>query len=244
MTGHARPPVVLATATVLLAVATAASLGAAALLVLDATSGEAVTWVLGRAGGLASYVLLLALVVTGLVQAHPWSRHLHTPSPRTRLTVHVSLATFTLVFTVLHVVVLALDPWAQVGWRGAVLPMASGYRPVPVTLGVIALWAGLLTGVTAAFAGRFAARVWWPIHKVAAVVLVLVWAHSVLAGSDVALLQGFYLATGSAVVALGISRYAARTPADRVAELTRDLDASRGPATTPRSPSSHRAARS
>ena len=151
---------------------------------------------LGRAGGLASYVLLVALVVTGLVLAHPWSRHWHRPSPRTRLTLHVSLATFTLVFTTLHVVVLAIDPWAKVGWIGAVLPMASEYRPVPVTLGVLALWAGLVTGLTAALAGRLAARVWWPIHKVAAVILVLVWVHSVLAGSDVAALQGFYLATG------------------------------------------------
>ncbi|MCV2393079.1 hypothetical protein OEB99_02045 [Actinotalea sp. M2MS4P-6] len=227
MRTHERPPVALGAATVLLTLATAASLALAAWLVLDAMGGDAVTWVLGRAGGLASYVLLVALVVTGLLQAHPWSRHWHRPSPRTRLTVHVSLATFTLAFTALHVVVLVMDPWAGVGWRGALLPMASGYRPVAVTLGVIALWAGLLTGLTAALAGRFAARIWWPIHKVAASLLVLVWAHSVLAGSDVAALQWFYIATGTAVVALAVTRYAARTPADRVAELTRELDDSR-----------------
>jgi predicted ferric reductase len=162
------------------------------------------------------------------VLAHPWSRHLHRPSPRTRLTLHVSLATFTLVFTVLHIVVLVLDPWAKVGVLGALLPMASGYRPVAVTLGVLALWAGLVAGLTAALAGRFAIRVWWPIHKVAAASLVLVWAHSVLAGSDVVALQGFYLATGCAVVALAVTRYSARTPADRVAELTQDLDTTAG----------------
>lgn len=136
---------------------------------------------------------------------------------------HVSLATFTLVFTVLHVVVLATDEYAQVGWRGALLPMASVYRPVPVTLGVIALWSGLVTGLTARLAGRVAARIWWPIHKVAAVALVLVWAHSVLAGSDIVALRGFYLATGSAVLGLALTRYGARTPADRVAELERSL---------------------
>ncbi|MCB2174377.1 MAG: hypothetical protein KQH57_01075 [Actinomycetales bacterium] len=224
---HDRPPVVLSAATVLLALATAASVGLVGWLVLDATStaGGQVTWLLGRAGGLASYVMLVALVVTGILQAHPWSRHWHRPSPRTRLTLHVSLATFTLVFTTLHVVVLAIDPWAKVGWIGAVLPMAAEYRPVPVTLGVLALWAGLVTGLTAALAGRVAARIWWPVHKVAVAILALVWAHSVLAGSDVAALQGFYLATGVAVLALAVTRYAARTPADRVAELTRELEA-------------------
>lgn len=143
------------------------------------------------------------------------------------LRLHAGLATFTLVFTVLHVVVLATDPWAQVGWRGAVLPMASTYRPVAVTLGVLALWAGLLTGLTARFAGRIAPRAWWPIHKVAAAVLVLIWGHSVLAGSDLAALRGFYLATGCGVLGLALTRYAARTPVDRLSELTDDLTAVR-----------------
>ncbi len=225
---HDRPPVSVRLGTTLVVLAGAASLAATAWLVLDALRGPAATWVLGRASGVTSYVLLLLLVSTGLVLSHPWGRHLARPAPRTRLAVHVSLATFTLVFTVLHVVVLATDDYAQVGWRGALLPMASVYRPVPVTLGVVALWSGLVTGITARVAGRWAARVWWPIHKVAAVALVLVWAHSVLAGSDVVALRGFYLATGSAVIGLALTRYGARTPADRVAELTKEL-AAQGP---------------
>ena len=83
---------------------------------------------------------------------------------------HVSLSVFALAFIVLHVVVLATDSYAGVGSRGALVPMGSGYRPVPVTLGVIALCAGLLAGLTAALAGRVTGRVWWPIHKVAIVV--------------------------------------------------------------------------
>ena len=217
-------PVVLGLGAGMLALATGASLAAAGWLVLDASGGKMVHWVLGRAAGLTSYVLLLALVSTGIVLAHPWSRYLHLPSPRTRLTVHAGLATFTLVFTVLHVVVLATDPWAKVGWVGAVLPMAAQYRPVAVSLGVIAAWAGLVTGLTARFAGRLLGRLWWPIHKVAVGLLALVWAHSVLAGSDVVALRGFYLATGCGVVGLAITRYAARTPADRVSELAQDLE--------------------
>ena len=230
MNAAERPAPMLGLGAGLLAVATLGAVSTAGWLVLDALGGKSVPWVFGRASGITSYVLLLTLVVTGLVLAHPWARHLHRPGPRTRLTVHVGLATFTLVFTVLHVVVLATDPWAKVGWAGALLPMASTYRPVPVTLGVIALWAGLVTGLTARFAGRFAGRLWWPIHKVAAGWLALVWAHGVLAGSDVVALRGFYLATGCAVVGLAITRHAARTPADRVGELTRDLDVDDRPA--------------
>lgn len=208
---------------VLLVCATAASVAAAGWLVTDATGAKTAHWVLGRAAGLTSYVLLLALVTTGILLAHPWARHLPLPSPRTRLALHAGLATYTLAFTVLHVVVLATDPWAKVGWAGALLPMAAQYRPVPVSLGVIAAWAGLVTGLTARLAGRLVGRLWWPLHKVAAGLLALVWAHSVLAGSDVVALRAFYLGTGCAVVALTITRYAARTDADEVARLTDDL---------------------
>lgn len=207
----------------LLGLATAASVAAAGWLAVHATGLPKAHWVLGRAAGVTSYVLLLALVTTGILLAHPWTRHLTVPSARTRLTLHAGLATYTLAFTVLHVVVLATDPWAKVGWAGALLPMASQYRPVPVGLGVIAAWAGLLTGLTARFAGRVVGRLWWPLHKVAAALLALVWAHSVLAGSDVVALRVFYLGTGCAVVALAITRYAARTAADEVSDLARDL---------------------
>jgi F0F1-type ATP synthase membrane subunit c/vacuolar-type H+-ATPase subunit K len=224
--GDARPRRGLATVGIGLAVAAAAVAGAvAARLVLDALTGrDGVSWVLGRASGLSSYVLMLSLVVTGLVLSHPWARRLRRPGPAARLALHSTLATFTLLFTALHVVILATDPWAQVGWRGALLPMASVYRPVPVTLGVIALWAGLITGVTARWAGRLVGRIWWPVHKVAIGTLGLVWAHSVLAGTDTPLLRVFYLATGIGVAGLAITRYAARTPADKVAELSDSLD--------------------
>lgn len=193
-------------------VAAGAASGLAARVVLDAVAGvDAVPWVLARASGVTSYVLLLALVTTGLVLAHPWARHLRRPAPATRIVLHASLATFTLAFTALHVVVLATDPWAQVGWRGVLLPMASVYRPVPVTLGVLAVWAGLVTGVTARWAGRVG-RAWLPVHRVALAVFALVWAHGVLAGSDTSALRGFYLATGAAVAGLAVSRYGARTP--------------------------------
>jgi hypothetical protein len=196
-----------------------------AWIVMDTLHGKApVAWVLARASGVTSYVLLVVLVATGLVLSHPWSRAIRKPSAASRLGLHVSLATFTLAFTALHVIVLATDPWAKVGWQGAILPMASTYRPVAVTLGVIAVWAGLITGITARLAGSIAARVWWPVHKVAAAMLVLVWTHSVLAGTDIVALRGFYLATGFAVVGLAVSRYGARTPSDRVAELSRSLE--------------------
>jgi hypothetical protein len=181
-------------------------------------------WILGRAAGVTAYVLLVLLVLAGLVLSHPWRTRISRPSAGTRIRAHVALAVFTLAFMALHVVALATDSYAGVGLRGALLPMGASYRPVAVTMGVIGMEAGLLAGVTAALAGHVTARIWWPIHKVAASSLVLVWIHGILAGSDSRTLLGLYIGTGALVIVVGLSRYAARTPADRVEQLTAERD--------------------
>ena len=171
-------------------------------------------WLLGRAAGITSYLLIVGLVSFGLLLSHPAAGRLQRPSRAVRLRIHVSLAVFTLVFTTLHIVVLATDAYAGVGWRGAVIPGAATYRPLAVTFGVIGLYAGLLAGLTAAAAGRLPGRVWWPIHKVAIVTLVLVWGHAVLSGSDTPALLVMYLASGAFVLVLAVTRYIAPTGRD------------------------------
>jgi hypothetical protein len=187
--------------------------------VMSVVGDRMAPWILGRAAGITSYLLLVALVLMGLVLSHPASSMWRRPSAATRIRTHVSLSVFTLVFTALHIVVLATDKYAGVGWWGAFVPMGASYRPLAVTLGVIALYAGLAAGLTAALAGRISARVWWPIHKVAIVSMVLVWLHGVLAGIDTPALLALYVATGFAVIALAMSRYLTESHRDEVEEL-------------------------
>jgi hypothetical protein len=195
---------------------TARLLGRAAQLVAGDHNAP---WIVGRASGITAYLLLVALVAMGLLLSHPWRTRWQRPSALTRIRTHVALAAFTLTFTTVHVVVLATDRYTGVGWAGALLPMGASYRPVPVTLGVIGLYSGLISGITASLAGRVVARLWWPLHKISALALVLVWLHGVLAGSDSTALLAVYLVSGIALLALGVSRYAATTPRDRVEDL-------------------------
>ncbi|HEY5117081.1 MAG TPA: hypothetical protein VIJ00_16280, partial [Nakamurella sp.] len=136
------------------------------------------------------------------------------PRPATRLRLHVSLTVFALVFTVLHVVVLAVDPYAKVGWAGALLPMGAAYRPAPVTLGVIALWAGVVAGLSAALAGRVTIRWWRSLHRFAALAWLTAWGHALLAGSDTAAWTLAYIASGLAVLGAAWWRYAATRPVE------------------------------
>ena len=215
------------------AVAVTVSSAAAAAFVGVAVSSVAgnqkAPWLLGRAAGITSYLLIVALVSFGLLLSHPAAGRWQRPSRATRLRIHVSLAVFTLAFVTLHIVVLATDAYAGVGWRGAVIPGAATYRPLAVTLGVIGLYAGLLAGLTAAAAGRLAGRVWWPIHKVAIITLALAWGHAVLSGSDTPALLVLYLASGAFVLVLAATRYIAPNGRDLRAAQPKDVRYPGGP---------------
>jgi hypothetical protein len=179
-------------------------------------------WMIARATGISAYLLLVLLVVLGLLLSHPSRTRVARPSPATRIRLHIVLAALTLALTIAHIVVLATDRFAGVGWRGASLPMQSAYRPVAVTLGVLGAWAGLVVGSTALLAGHLPQRLWWRVHKVAIVALLLVWLHGVLAGGDTAMLRWLYLSTGGLIAVVALSRYAARTPAEQIAHREAD----------------------
>jgi hypothetical protein len=178
-------------------------------------------WIVGRAAGVCAYLLLVLLVLLGLVLSHPWRSRVRRPSSTSRIRAHIALSVFTLGFTVLHVVVLATDRYAGVGWWGSFVPMGSVYRPAAVTLGLIGVWVALLVGVSAVLAGHLPRRLWWPLHKIAAVSLVLVWVHGVLAGGDTTALRVLYLGSAVVVLAVAGSRYVARTPAEVAEEVSR-----------------------
>jgi len=110
------------------------------------------------------------------------------------------------VFTAGHAAAMAAGGRDGVGWRGALVPLAGEYRPVPVALGVLAAESALLAAVTALAAGRLGAH-WAIVHRFAAVVLALAWTHAVLAGSDSPGLQWFYLLSAAPVVAKVANRH-------------------------------------
>ena len=192
--------------TVIAAAFTGAGLGVVAVL-LEGSDAE--LWLVARASGLMSYALLTVVTVTGIVLSMPHRAVLRWWAPVLRLRTHIALTVFALAFTVLHIVVLAVDPWAKVGWAGALLPLGAEYRPVPVTLGLISLWAGLIAGVSAALAGRGTGGWWRRLHRLAAVAWILAWLHGVFAGSDTAPLMGMYAVTGLAVILAATLRYSA-----------------------------------
>ncbi|MBK8074235.1 MAG: hypothetical protein IPK24_01435 [Kineosporiaceae bacterium] len=162
-------------------------------------------WLFARAAGLCAYLIMMALVLVGTALADPRRSRRSSTSRTARIRLHLALAVFMVCFTAGHIVVLALDEKAGIGWLGALVPLASSYHPVPVALGVLATYAALIATVTAALAGHVLGRHWAVIHRAGALIALATWLHAVLTGTDSDALQWFYVITG-VMVATRVAR--------------------------------------
>ncbi len=171
--------------------------------VLPATSDRVIEvrpWVAARALGITAYLLLALQVATGLILSHPRNAAVWR---RTRQTFpwHELLTVFTAAFLVLHIALMAIDPFAGVGVLGALVPGLSGYRPPAVAIGTVAMYAMLFTAVTAKWTRLLPSGWWLKAHRFAAITFLLAWVHGILAGTDGGALTPLYLATGLPILA-------------------------------------------
>jgi methionine sulfoxide reductase heme-binding subunit len=163
-------------------------------------------WLVARAAGFTSYGLLTVVVALGLVLSHPVNQSTWRLSKRL-FPWHENLFVFTIAFTFVHIVGIILDPYAGVGIDGAFIPGLSTYRSVPVALGTFALYALLLTGLTARYTSLLPRGVWLKLHRFSLVVWALGWVHGILSGTDTEPLSVIYVVSGLAVLGAAAYRY-------------------------------------
>ena len=177
--------------------------------VLPATSAhqaELRIWLASRAAGFTALGLLTVQIALGLVLSHPTNKSTWRLSRRL-FPWHENAWIFVLAFLAAHVLSLIVDPYAGVGAIGAFIPGLSGYRNAAVALGTLAMWALLVTGLTARYTKLLPPGLWLSIHRLSVVVFVLAWMHGLLAGTDSIALLAFYLLTGGVVLGAGAYRY-------------------------------------
>jgi predicted ferric reductase len=174
-------------------------------------------WVAARALGVTAYLLLALEVVAGLLISHP--RNAAWRKTKQVFPWHEMLMVFTGAFLVLHIVLLAIDPYAGVGVVGAFVPGFSQYRPVPVAIGSVALYALIFTAVTAKWTRLLPSGWWLKAHRFSVVVFLMTWVHAVLAGTDGGALAPMYLATGLPILGGVVHRWWTARPAKRSAPV-------------------------
>ena len=163
-------------------------------------------WLAARAAGFVALGLLTVQVGLGLVLSHPTNKTTWKLS-RLLFPWHANIWVFVLAFLMMHVVTIVADPYAGVGFGGALLPGLSSYRSVPVALGVLALYALLITGLSARYTKALPRGLWLQIHRLSLGVLALAWTHGVLSGTDSVAMAGAYGASFVLVLLAAAYRY-------------------------------------
>jgi hypothetical protein len=163
-------------------------------------------WLAARATGLVTFGLLTFQVAFGLLLSHP---HNKTTWRLSKLVFpwHDHLWVFVMAFLAAHVLSLVADPKAGVGVIGAVIPGMSQYRSIPVALGTVALYAFLVTALTARQTRLLPPGAWLSLHRLAIGIFALVWIHGMLAGTDSGALRPIYILAAVVVIEAGAYRY-------------------------------------
>jgi DMSO/TMAO reductase YedYZ heme-binding membrane subunit len=176
------------------------------------------TWILIRAAGVAAYVMLFLAVAWGLVSTTtPFGKRISKPSSTL---VHQFMSTCGLFLLGVHVGLLLFDSFMPFDVLDVLIPFRATYRPVAVTLGIIALDATVIVVVTSWLRKRIGTVVWRRIHLLAVPAFALSLLHGILAGADASRpwMWWTYVATGLTVLFLIVVR-----------ALTADLRPERAP---------------
>ena len=162
------------------------------------TTWSHITWDTARAGGFIAYVLLTLGVAAGLVLRNRW-QSVRWPRLVTN-ELHGYLNLLALVFIVVHVVAVLVDPFTRFGLREVLVPFASHYRPVWMGLGIVALYLLLAVWVSTKLRTRIGYRAWRGIHILAYGVYGAATVHGLGTGSDTRSLWAPLLYTSSVVL--------------------------------------------
>ena len=145
-------------------------------------SQPTVFWFIGRGTGFVAMILLTASVAYGVAttvryQAPRWPRFINQG-------MHRSISLLAMVFLVIHIITVIIDPFAQLSLRDAVLPFGAAYRAVWLALGVVAFELMLALIITSLVRHRLGYRAWRWVHWTAYLSWPLALLHGMGTGSD------------------------------------------------------------
>ena len=163
-------------------------------------------WVLLRAAGIGSFVMLFLSVAWGLVST---TSVLGKRMSRASVTtVHQFMSTCGLFLLAVHVGIVLVDSFMPFSIGDVTIPMASSYRPVAITFGIVAMYTSTFVIVTSWLRKRIGTTWWRRTHLLAVPTFALSMLHGVFAGSDSgrAAMWWLYVSTGLIVVFLLLVR--------------------------------------
>jgi DMSO/TMAO reductase YedYZ heme-binding membrane subunit len=124
---------------------------------------------------------------------------------------HASVASVGLALLAIHMILLLFHDFVPFRVLDLLVPMRSTFRPIAITLGVVAMYAAVIVTVSSWLRGRFPTKTWRALHLLAIPAFILALLHGVFAGTDtnrpwmVLLYAGTALATLFLVIVRGLT---------------------------------------
>ncbi len=162
-----------------------------------------VTWDTARAGGFAAYILLTLAVTAGLILRNRWQSDRWPRLVTNEL--HGYLSLLALVFIVVHVAAVTIDPFTHFGLKDILLPFVSRYRPLWMGLGIVSLYLLLAVWLSTRLRKRIGHRLWRQIHLLAFLVYAGTTVHGLGSGSDTRTTWAMAVYGGSVAVVCGLT---------------------------------------
>jgi len=139
-------------------------------------------WYLSRASGIVAWALLTLAMVWGLLlSTRMFDRR---PSPKGLVDLHRFLGGIAVVFVGLHVGAIVADSYVHFGTADVLVPFATGWHPLAVAWGVVAMWILVAVEVTSLAMRHIPRRVWHAVHLSSYALFVSATVHAFAAGPD------------------------------------------------------------
>lgn len=159
------------------------------------------TWLLTRATGAVSLLLLTATFALGIADVSRWRSRRW---PRFAIdALHRNVSLLAVAFVAVHVVTTLVDQFVSVGVVAAFVPFAGSYRPFWLGLGALALDLLLALIVTSVLRRQIGVRVWRAVHWAAYACWPVALLHALGTGSDASRPWMVGLALGCSAVIAG-----------------------------------------
>jgi Ferric reductase like transmembrane component len=117
---------------------------------------------------------------------------------------HNFITLLALIFTVIHVLAVWIDPFTSFGWNEVLIPFASHYRPLWMALGIVALYLGLAIGLSTWIRPLISYTWWRRLHVLTLVIYALVTVHGIATGSDTQTLWSMLIYAASVALVGGL----------------------------------------
>ena len=143
---------------------------------------DQVLWFATRGAGAVSLMMLTASVCFGMVVV---TRFQHAEWPRFfNYEMHRRISLLSIVFLAVHILAAVFDPFTSLGLGAALVPLASTYRPIPVALGVVALYLFVALIATSLLRKHIGQKTWRAVHWASYAMWPLAVLHGLTAGTD------------------------------------------------------------